>query len=160
MGAGVHGKGNVTVSAEFNVWYDPEASHMVFDRFPLLEIVPWETCISSEYQFTKEFLHQYTSGTSSAGVFIREITKLVDGYSTIYFCDPITLSIAIDPSIITLYSDRRGFVELSGKHTRGMTVVNWGCSDMKEINASVPNLKIIEKIDLEKVMELFLRSVN
>jgi len=126
----------------------------------MLEIVPWETCIAPENQFTSEFLHQYTSGTSPAGHFIKEITHVEEGHSSVFFCDPITLSIAIDPSIIKQYSERRGYVELSGKHTRGMTVVNWGCSDMKEINASVPNLKIVERLDIEKIMELFLRSVN
>lgn len=160
MGAAVHGKGNITVAAEFNVWCDPEASHIVFERFPILEIIPWETCIASESKFSSEFLHRYTSLNTPCGSFINEITKVHEGDSTVFFCDPITLCVAIDETVIKEYSYRHGQVELSGQFTRGMTVVNWQSSDMKSVNSATPNLKIVEKLDIDKIMALFMNSIS
>ena len=162
MGAAVHAKGNRNITAEFNIYIDPEAAYMVFERFPLIEVVPWETCIAKEHQLPHEFLIEYTSGTSCVGQFIKNITKLDEGQSTVFFCDPLTMAVAIDPSMITKSSLREGYVELTGKYTRGMTVVNWRRSDEKSINPckKPENLMIIEGIDMEKVQNLFLNSIR
>jgi purine nucleosidase len=161
MGGAVHGKGNRTVVSEFNVWCDPEAAFIVFERFPLLEIVSWETCTEVEHQFSLEFLHTYKQGTSEIGKFIGEITKIHEGRSTVFFCDPITLAICVDPSIVIKDTLRYGVVELGGGITRGMTVVNWKRSDEVETNLTPRcNLKIAEKLDMEKIRALFLRSIH
>lgn len=162
MGAAVHGKGNRTVCAEFNVWCDPEAAFIVFDRFPLIELVPWETCIAPEHQFTLEFLHQYTSGATEKGRFINGITKVHEGKSKVFFCDPITIAIAIDPTIALKTVSTEAWVELSGKTTRGMTVVNWKKSDEAEVNSLTrhANVAIVESLDIGKIQELFLSSVR
>jgi purine nucleosidase len=161
MGAAVHGKGNRTIVAEFNVWADPEAAFITFERFPLLEIVSWETCTEPDHQFDISFLHEYKQGTTPIGKFIGEITKVHEGRSTVFFCDPITLAICIDPSIVLKETLKYGVVELSGALTRGMTVVNWKRSDEKEINMTPrKNLKIAEKLDMEKIRALFLRSIH
>lgn len=162
MGAAVHGKGNRTICSEFNVWCDPEASFIVFDRFPLLEIVPWETCIAPENQFSIDFLNEYTSGVTQQGEFIKSITKVQHNKSTVFFCDPITLAIAIDPSIVLKSTLTEGHIELSGKHTRGMSVINWKKSDEHEVNsgAKKPNLLIAELLDIEKIKQLFLASIR
>ena len=161
MGGAVHGKGNRTVVSEFNIWCDPEAAFIVFERFPLLEIVPWETCTETEHQFSLEFLHTYKQGTTEIGRFIGEITKVNEGRSTVFFCDPITLAICVDPSIVLENTLRYGVIELGGGITRGMTVVNWKRSDEKDVNVTPRcNLKIAEKLDMEKIRALFLRSIH
>lgn len=162
MGSAVHAKGNASFTSEFNIYCDPEAAHIVFERFPLLEIFPWETCIAKEHQFSEEFLLNYTSGTTNHGKFIKEITKIHEGASTVIFCDPITVAAAIDPSIVIKSTLREGFVELSGKYTRGMTVVNWKLSDVSELNEGFrkPNLLIAESLDIKKIENLLIKSIN
>ncbi|CAH1263162.1 Hypp2640 [Branchiostoma lanceolatum] len=42
------GLGNVTPSAEYNFWCDPEAAHVVLEGYVSLfpiTVVPWETCV-------------------------------------------------------------------------------------------------------------------
>lgn len=122
--------------------------------------MPWETCTAPEHLLDLDFLKRYTSGTHGVGKFIAEITAIREGKTSVHFCDPLTLAIAIDPSIITYASERKGVVELQGTKTRGMTVINWGSSDMKAVNETTPNLVIIEKINLETVKDLLLRSIG
>jgi len=106
-------------------------------------------------------LEQYLSRASDKGVFIKEITKVEEGKSSVFFCDPLTLCVAVDETVAKRVEEREGHVELTGTLTRGMTVVNWGCSDEKEVNegTGVRNLRIIEALDMQKVQELFLQSV-
>lgn len=161
MGGAVHANGNRSVVAEFNIWCDPEASYMVLERFPLIEMVPWETCIDPDHQFSLEFLHNYKSGQSPAGDFINKITKLHEGRSSVFFCDPVTLCICIDPEIVLKSTTTDCHIELNGSITRGMTVVNWKKSDEVEVNElKKKNVKIVEKLDTKKIMDLFLRSIQ
>ena len=39
MGGTTTGAGNVTATAEFNFWYDPEAAFVVLDRIPKSVII-------------------------------------------------------------------------------------------------------------------------
>lgn len=158
MGAAVHAKGNRSLVSEFNFWFDPEASYMVIERFPLVELVPWETCIAPEHQFSLDFLQEYKSSQSPAGVFINKITKIREGRSSVFFCDPITLCICIDPTIVLQSSRTECRVEINGNLTRGMTVVNWRLSEMQDVEKL--NVVIVERFDVEKVKNLFLRSVQ
>lgn len=42
MGGAVTGRGNTTLSAEFNIGFDPEAAHIVMSSFAHFELVDWE----------------------------------------------------------------------------------------------------------------------
>jgi purine nucleosidase len=162
MGGAVHAEGNRKITSEFNVWCDPEAAYIVFDRFPCIELLPWETCTAPEHQFTLEFLNRYLAGKTKAGEFVSNITKIHEGRSSVFFCDPVAMAIAVDPTIVKKSSVREGYVELSGNLTRGMTIINWRQCDVREFIKEVkqPNIKIIESIDMEKVMDLFIRSIS
>jgi hypothetical protein len=45
MGGAVTGQGNTSVSAEFNIAFDPEAAHVVFEAFPAFDLVDWEAVL-------------------------------------------------------------------------------------------------------------------
>ena len=45
MGGNCEAEGNVTINAEFNFLFDPEAAHVVINRANCrLLVIPWETC--------------------------------------------------------------------------------------------------------------------
>lgn len=56
MGCAIHGKGNVTRTAEFNVWADPEAAFIVFKQFPCSEIISWELSVDTPSILPIDFL--------------------------------------------------------------------------------------------------------
>ena len=52
MGGAIYAKGNTHVTAEFNIYADPEAAHVVFERWPKVRVLSWETTMA--YPFNGE----------------------------------------------------------------------------------------------------------
>jgi purine nucleosidase len=159
MGGSIYGIGNKTITGEFNFYVDPEAAYIVLDRFPLIELVSWETCIRPENSFPAEFLREYTSGTTQIGKFISEITQVDYGISFVKFCDALAMVMAIDSSVVTKSSLRNGSVELTGTLTRGMGVIEW--REKGYLDPTIrKNLLIVELFDLDKVSNILLNSIR
>ena len=58
MGGNSGAEGNVTINAEFNFLFDPEAAHVVINRAncPRLSIIPWETCYQHKIDWVSKLL--------------------------------------------------------------------------------------------------------
>jgi purine nucleosidase/non-specific riboncleoside hydrolase len=50
MGGTLHGRGNVTPAAEFNIFSDPEAAGDIFRIALDITVVPWEPCLAHAFQ--------------------------------------------------------------------------------------------------------------
>ena len=130
MGGAPCCEGNVTPAAEYNIWVDPEAARIVLLSGLPVELVGWQTCrgesvlsqseIESIQRFNNPLAHFAIECNSRA----REAYKEQTGEDGISLPDPVAMSIALDPTIGTQWSDHYVDVETQSELTRGMTVVD------------------------------------
>jgi purine nucleosidase len=130
MGGAVSGHGNTgKVPAEFNIGFDPEAAHVVFEAFPSFELVDWEATLRHAFDDT-EFDAWLAAGDRRAQ-FFGQIVAAARRYNAshdrrgVIAADALAMAVAIDPGIVTRSEVRAVAVELDGRLTRGATVVDW-----------------------------------
>ncbi|HET6631410.1 MAG TPA: nucleoside hydrolase [Rhodanobacteraceae bacterium] len=130
MGGAVHGDGNIMrTPAEFNIGFDPEAAHVVFDAFPSLDLVDWELCLRHAFA-DEDFDAWLAAGDARARLFGR-IVGTARGYNAargrrgLVAADALAMAVALAPQMVTRWATHHVDVELDGGLTRGMTVVDW-----------------------------------
>jgi len=103
-GTGEHGPGNVSPSAEFNFWVDPEAVRIVLRSGMPLELVGWDVSIASAV-VTEERRAQIRALETDVANFSIDIQATLQSYAWEEtrlagpdFPDPIAMAHAIDPS--------------------------------------------------------------
>ncbi|GAB2564642.1 nucleoside hydrolase [Dyella jejuensis] len=131
MGGAVTGHGNTgRVPAEFNVGFDPEAAHVVFEGFPDFDLVDWE--LTLRHAFDEADFDGWLAAGDQRAVFFERIFRVARqtnserGRRGIIAADALAMAVAIDPSVVVRSERRRVGVELDGRLTRGATVVDWG----------------------------------
>lgn len=108
-GTGEHGPGNISPTAEFNFWVDPEAVRVVLRSGMPLELVGWDISIASAVVTDERRTEIRALGTDVANfaidiqatlhAYAYEETRL-DGPD---FPDPIAMAHAIDPTPATMH---------------------------------------------------------
>jgi purine nucleosidase len=117
------------VPAEFNVGFDPEAAHIVFEGFPDFDLVDWELTLRHAFE-EADFDEWLAEGDRRAAFFGRVFqvareTNRRSGRRGIIAADALAMAVAIDPSVVVRSERRHVGVELDGRLTRGATVVDW-----------------------------------
>ncbi len=155
MGGAIYSKGNTsTVTAEFNIHADPEAASMVFDSWPMITLLSWETTL--EHVFTRQTLDRFFGlGTARSKFFHDTNQKILTfirerlGQDMLFAPDGLALAAAVEPEIVTKSETRHVSVELHGSQTRGQTVVDWYGNTGK-----APNTEIILEINQDRFIQL------
>ena len=130
MGGAPCCEGNVTPAAEYNIWVDPEAARMVMLSGLPVELVGWQTCrgdaVLNEDDISKilGFKNERARFAIECNSRAREAYKEQTGEDGISLPDPVAMSIALDPTIGTQWSEHYVEVETRSELTRGMTVVD------------------------------------
>jgi len=106
-GTGEHGPGNVTPTAEFNFWVDPEAVRVVLRSGMPIELVGWDISIDSAVVTEQRQAEIRALGTPLAN-FSLDIQATLASYAWVEtrlagpdFPDPIAMAHAIDPTPAT-----------------------------------------------------------
>ncbi len=130
MGGAPCCEGNVTPAAEYNIWCDPEAARIVLRSGLPIELVGWHLCRGDAVLRPDDIKHVLSFGTPQARFAIECNSRAQEAYLEqtgehgISLPDPVAMSIALDPTIVTQQSEHFVDVETSSELTLGMTVVD------------------------------------
>jgi inosine-uridine nucleoside N-ribohydrolase len=138
-----------TPTHEFNLWFDPEAAHVVFTS-AWKKIVCTTVDISVKTRLTREMLDQIKKSDSPAARYIGNYARLRGNYN--YLWDELASAAWLDPTIITkketLYMD----IDLDRGAGYGNTLA-WTEHDKPKIE--LPPVEVQDDLDLDKFYKTF-----
>ena len=140
MGGALKEAGNITPSAEFNIYVDPEAAQIVLKCGR--PIVMMSLDVTHQVLTTKKRVDAIRNLGSIVGQQIASLIEFFERYDEEKYHidgaplhDPCTVAFLLKPDLFSL-KEVNVEVETSGKFTRGATVVDyWGVTDR------APNVK-------------------
>lgn len=130
MGGAPCCEGNVTPAAEYNIWVDPEAARIVMLSGLPIELIGWQlsrgeaVVNDSDIGIIEGFGTALGRFAIECNSHARHALKVQTGEDGICLPDPVTMCLALDPSIGTEWSEHHVEVETQSELTRGMTVVD------------------------------------
>ncbi|MCY4063590.1 MAG: nucleoside hydrolase [Chloroflexi bacterium] len=160
MGGIGAGHGNVTPTAEYNIWVDPEAAKIVYESGMKMTMVGWD--ISWRYAtFDAEQADEIRRIGTALAEFVVDIQPPLTEFSMTENAlagfdlpDPITMAAAIDPGIAQ-YKDYRVDVTTGDGLARGITVV-----DVLGVSKRAPQMRVATSADRSAFVDMLKRSVS
>ena len=158
MGGAIREGGNVTPLAEFNIFVDPHAAHIVFHSGIPITLIPLD--VTNKCLLKQEHLDRLLNSRSPISRFIREAvgvylkSSLQLGYQGSALHDPLTLATIIAPELLTL-SEYYVDVDISGGVSMGKIF-----ADFYNIMKRPANMKVALDVRGEDFIELFLQRME
>lgn len=153
---GAHHIGNRSASAEFNIWVDPEAAHVVVNSGCPMRMVPLD--VTHKALISQADCQQLRSlGTPAATAAAAFIERRIEGYSKYQpmsqidaapVHDALAVCAIIEPSLITTEFIAVD-VETKGELTSGRTVCDFGRRSGK-----APNVHFAVDVDVPRFKEI------
>src|SRR5438067_2063718 len=138
-----------TPRREFNLWFDPEAAHIVL-RAEWKKIVCTPVDISVKTRMTTELLSRIKAGDSPAAHYVGQYARLHGEYN--YLWDELAAAAWLDPSLITIKETR--VMDVAIHHGAGYCdTLPWTERDKPKLE--VRQIEIQDDLDVEKFYKMF-----
>jgi len=134
---------------EFNLWFDPEAAHIVL-RAPWKKIVCTPVDISVKTRLTTALLDQVKAGKTPTAEYIGKYGRLFGEYN--YLWDELAAAAWLDPSLITRTETRFMDIDLDKGANYG-NILTWSEQDKPKIEE--PPVEIQVDLNTEKFYKMF-----
>jgi inosine-uridine nucleoside N-ribohydrolase len=153
--------GNITPSAEFNVWADPEAAAVVFESGAPLTMVGLDVCERTHLRL--ETIEKVAQGKSDLARFAAEAVtpwmefrRRTSGEADLHLYDSLAVGAAFRPDFV---ETEEAFVaiETAGRHTQGETVTHRGMH--LAMARKQPNAQVAMRVDAEAFESFFAERV-
>lgn len=158
MGGVIHGCGNITPVAEFNMYADPEAARIVFHAgFPrMIQVgldVTRKALLTEEHisQLSNPVIQNYVSESTST------YTKRYEERNGVRACalhDPLAIGVALDFGLVKtaqMYVD----METSSRLCDGQTI-----GDVQNRLGHAYNMNVCEELDSKAFLDMFVQVLN
>jgi purine nucleosidase/pyrimidine-specific ribonucleoside hydrolase len=158
MGGAVTVPGNITAAAEFNFFFDPDAAQIVMESGIPLTLVGLDVTTKASLlrQVVEDNLQRHPDKVTQ---FIADCTGIYmafhrdnEGFYGCYLHDPLAMTVAIDPSLVTTESLYM-MVETEGKFTTGLSLADR--RDRRDESTNLPNVEVCLDVDTERFLKLF-----
>lgn len=161
MGGTIAAQGNTPgLTAEYNIYTDPEAAFITLDAFSQATMLSWETTLWHGFAWDK--FNQLCAMDTTNGRFFRAISQATaERLQTTYarpaylLPDPLAMAVTLRPQLIEKSNDHFVTVELNGAHTRGQTVI-----DYTGISGQQRNVSIVQALDTDGVHAMFVAALG
>lgn len=161
MGGTIAAHGNTpNLTAEYNIYTDPEAAHITLAAFEDATVLSWETTLAHGFAWNK--FNALCAIDTVNGRFFEKISRktaerLQHSYKRPAYLlpDPLAMAITLQPDLIQKSSKHWVTVELNGQYTRGQTVI-----DYNHMSGNAPNVNVIGALDTDGVHAMFVRALS
>ena len=133
---------------EFNLWFDPEAAHIVL-RAPWKKITCTTVDISVKTKFTNEIIAQFKKGSTPVARYLGKYARLYGEYN--YLWDELTAAAWLDPTLITKKETRYMDVDLDKGAGYG-NILTW--SDPDKPALEMRPIEIQVDVDLDRFYKM------
>ncbi len=158
MGGAIYDS-NITPSAEFNIYVDPEAAKIVFNS--QVPIVMIGLDVTNKAQITFEDIEKIEKMNGKVSNVVAPLLRFFANANKEFFCfdgapihDALTIAYLVDESILTL-RDYFVDIEIEGELTRGRTVV-----DTYGVLNKRPNASVAVNVDVIKFKKMIFDMLN
>jgi purine nucleosidase len=158
MGGAILEHGNITPLAEFNIYVDPHAAHIVFHSGIPITLIPLD--VTHKCLLKLEHIARLMQIHSPISRFIKDAVEVYLkasfelGFAGSALHDPLTLATIIAPDLLTLkeyYVD----VDISGGVSMGKTF-----ADIQNLLKQPANMKVAMEVRGDDFIELFVQRME
>jgi inosine-uridine nucleoside N-ribohydrolase len=158
VGGAMNCVGNITATAEFNIYCDPESARSIFLAPVTKTLIPLDvtTRVAFDFGFVSQLPEEHTRAGALLRTIVPHLTRVYRQYygmETFYLHEAVGLAALTNPELFET-TEMAGDVEILGELTAGTTVF-----DRRVTYRGPRNMEVARELDVAAVTDCILRGL-